>query len=290
MKLYISSSYSSKKYLTDILLELIELRFKSIELTGNIKYSEHIIELLLKFKEENDLDLILHNYFPFQREEFVLNLASRDPEIKLKTVKQIKYSIDLSKRLGKSIYSLHPGFKNDLLPKLRDLFFIKANNKFNRKKDFYQTLNSILDQEIDSDFKIAVENLHPKNSFEVYSFLCTPDDIDSFLIYFNEISNVGILLDMGHLNIAANMLNFGRCKMLDNLFGKYYKKIFEIHISENDGTKDSHNISQVNSWQIEYLQGCKKYLKDVPLVLEWHNCASGEAFKRYEIIRNRLEE
>lgn len=288
MRLYISSACSTKHTFTETINELLDLGFRSIELTGNIKYCEGLVEKVLNFKDKYRLDLILHNYFPFERDEFVINLASKKADIRERTIRYVKNAVALSKELGKDLYSFHPGFRYDLLPRMTDRFFIKADENLNNRNDYYQTLKYISQYIIDSDFKIAVENLSPKNPTETYSFLCTPDDIEEFMFNIKDLPNVGILLDLGHLNVAANLLNFDKFEVLEYL-SNHIDRIFEIHLSENNGSKDFHNISELESWQIKYLMDIRKNLNDIPVVLEWHNCASKEAFQTYEMIKMKLE-
>lgn len=290
MTFYISSSCSSQKRLPDVLNELIDVGFRRIALTGDVEYSENIKESVLRFKEAYHLDIILHNYFAFQPEEFVLNLASGDPEIQDKTLKHIRDCVDLLTKLGKNLYSLHPGLMNDLQPILREGYFIKSNDRVNSREDFYHMVDRVMDEIVTDDFRIAVENLHPKSDTELYSFLCTPDDIIEFLKRFNNRDNVGIVLDLGHLNVSARRLNFDKYQVLDEIFSNHMDRIFEIHVSENDGLSDAHGISEIESWQIKYLEKYRQELKMVPVVLEWHHSAHRQAFGRYLSIREKLED
>ena len=201
----------------------------------------------------------------------------------------IKSVIGLSEELGINLYSLHPGFKHDLIPEKKEGFFIKYNEECNKREDFYQTLKSV-QFTVGENFKIAVENLSPKAPDDIYSYLCTPNDIKDFLEYFDNMPNIGILLDLGHLNVASNLLNFDKYEILNWLFSNYSGRIFEIHISENDGSKDLHRISELDSWQIKFLVDHRKNLKDIPLVLEWHNTPNEDAFERYKMIAELLED
>jgi len=289
MTFYISSSCSSQKRLSDVLNELIDIGFRRIALTGDVEYSEDIKESVLRYREAYHLDIILHNYFAFQPEAFVLNLASGDPEIQDKTLKHIKECVELLTKLGKNLYSLHPGLMNDLQPVLSGGYFIKSNDRVNSREDFYHMVDRVMDEIVVGDFRIAVENLHPKSDTELYSFLCTPSDIMEFLKRFNNRHNVGIVLDLGHLNVSSRRLNFDKYEVLDEIFSNHVDRIFELHVSENDGLSDAHGISEIESWQIKCLERYRAELKNVPVVLEWHQSAHSQAFGRYLRIRERLE-
>lgn len=212
-------------------------------------------------------------------------------DVGFRSINIVQHAIDLSNKLGNNMYSLHPGYKHELLPKMIDGFFIKEvqTENCNARDVFYQTVRDVAAANRGTSFKIAIENLSPKNSAEIYSFLCGPDDIMDFLGHFQDVPAVGILLDLGHLNIAAQILGFDKYEVLDKLFSSYGDRIFEIHVSDNDGTKDFYRISALDSWQIEYLTTKSAGLKEVPVVMEWQACASRDSFDRYERIRERLE-
>ena len=52
--------------------------------------------------------------------------------------------------------------------------------------------------------------------------------------------NVGLLLDLGHLNISSNFFKFSKQSFLDKYISNYKDRLLEIHISENNGIKDEH--------------------------------------------------
>lgn len=290
MKCYISSVCSSYNNIIAILDELRALGFRNIELTGNIEYCKNIDKIILRYRNDNKIDFIIHNYLPLHEKEFVLNLAATDVKTKSKTICHIKKIIDILKKNGKDLYSIHPGFKSSLVPILKDGFFVKNSSAPNKKDDFYWNIKNSLKYAISNNFKIAVENMHPRTSRDLYSFLCTPRDIKYFLNFVKGMPNIGILLDLGHLNVAAMKLKFDKFKILSEIMQNYRNKIFEIHISDNDGHNDSHDITQIDSWQIKFLTKYKNYLNEMPVVLEWHKCATKYAFRRFKKISEILSE
>ena len=44
---------------------------------------------------------------------------------------------------------------------------------------------------------------------------------------------VGLLLDLGHMNISSKIMDFDRYKFLDQYLSKYGDRLYEVHISEN---------------------------------------------------------
>jgi len=285
---YISSSCSSENRIADSVKELVQLGFTNIELTGRTEFYKGIENDLLDFKEKHGLNYLIHNYFPPQRNDFVLNIATKNADLRKKTLNLIRKATGLTVKFNQNLYSIHPGFRHDLLPEIKEGFFIKQNNESNIMKDFYLMIDILLKEIVPDGFRIAVENLSPKSATDQYSFLCTPEDIKQFLEYYHNRPNVGIVLDLGHLNVASVYLNFNKNKTLTNLLTNYLDRIFEIHISENNGQTDSHKITSIDSWQIKFLYKNKKVLKDKPIVLEWHHSAARLAYERFEMIMDKL--
>lgn len=286
--LYITSLCSSKKRIGDTVQELVQLGFRNIELTGGTKFYDTFEKDLFDLKKEYQLNFLIHNYFPPQPNDFHLNLASGSPDLKEKTLNIIEKAINLSRKFGNNLYSFHPGLKNDLTLDLKGKFFVKSNEISNKKENIYHLIDIIINKLNTNSFRIALENLYPLILPNLHSFIATQSDIEEFLNYYKDRQNVGFLLDLGHLNVAANYFKFYKKKILNDLFSKYPDKIFEFHISENDGRTDSHKVSLVDSWQIEFLTKNREALKDIPIVFEWHYSANPLAYERFKIIKDKL--
>ena len=67
---------------------------------------------------------------------------------------------------------------------------------------------------------------------------------------------VGLLLDLGHLNISSNILGFNRNSFIDKYFTHFGDRV-EIHLSENGGVKDDHLALKKNSWQLDVIRSIK---------------------------------
>ena len=100
----------------DAIKLLTPYNISSFELSGGI-YSENL-EMDLK-ELSNKYNFIVHNYFPPPKDPFVLNLASLDDNIYMKTLGHIKNSIRLAAELRSKYYSFHAGFLVD--PKVSEL-------------------------------------------------------------------------------------------------------------------------------------------------------------------------
>jgi hypothetical protein len=78
---------------------------------------------------------------------------------------------------------------------------------------------------------------------------------------------------------------------LDEVLYGYNDKIFELHLSENGGILDEHNINRDDSWQIEFLKRHREIIGQAPVVFEWESAESvQEISDAYCRIRDASEE
>lgn len=289
--IYISSTASSKDKIKDAILELVQLGFLNIELSGGTKFYSGIENDLLDFKRKYNLNFLIHNYFPPSSDNFVMNVASRNKRERESTFGLIRKAIRLAKKLGNDLYTFHAGYDTSLSEK-NGLFYKKVTleedgSKENTKADFYNSLDFLLSQVRESNFRLGVENFFPINGV-INSFLQSPEDIVEFLKLYTEEPKMGLLLDLGHLEITANYLGFDKFKVIEAVFSKYPKKIFEIHISENNGSRDLHQLSDVNSWQIELISR-NKFLRNIPIVFEWRRSSNKQTYRHFAELKKTLE-
>ena len=282
---YITSLCSPKDNIREAVLELVNVGYRNIELTGNTKYYPDLEKDLLNLKKKHNLDFLVHNYFPPKRKEFIINLGSGNPEILKDSLDFVEASIELSRRLQKKSYSVHCGYFYDVRPiMLEDGTFKKIENTKNSKAAFYKTVENIMLELVDDDFTLAIENLCPRSSTDLYSMINSADDIIEYLEFSKKWKNLGLLLDLSHLNRSSGVLGFDLMKVLNEIFYKYPEKVFEIHLSGGSSFMDSHKVSNENSWHIQYLMSKMPFLNKIPIVFEWQYSANAETFKNYEKI------
>ena len=227
---------------------LIANNILNVELSGG-QYSSTLWDDLHKIKKNNpDVNMYCHNYFPPPQDPFVLNLASLNPAIEKRSLDHCMQAIELAKSLGHNIYSFHAGFLLD--PKVSELGR-KINNTglFNRKealKKFISNVTTIANY-AGNDFKILIENnvLSQKNlqSFSGNPLLFT-DELDGLTILENCPENVSLLIDVAHLKVSCHSLKKDPKPIISIL----NDGISAFHLSDNDGTADSNGPVMEDSW------------------------------------------
>ena len=112
------------------------------------------------------------------------------------------------------------------------------------------------------DVEILLENnvigRYNFNLFKKNPFLMT-DLEDTKLIMNNTPKNVNLLMDLGHLKVSSNTLNFSKQKMHE----ESKKWIKAYHLSENDGIEDTNSKIRENSWFSNNLKKVNSYTLEV---------------------------
>jgi len=148
--------------------------------------------------------------------------------VRKKSLETIKYNIKFSKKINSKLYSFHPGFIEDPITK----------NQNKKNYDFVWKKKRIKKIEYEKAWKLMIESLkeivkfskkiNQKIAIETEgslkkSHLLLMQKPEEYLKLFKIIpsKNLGINLNLGHLNLASKAFNFSRTKFVNNLKKKY---------------------------------------------------------------------
>ena len=246
------------------------------------------LKVVLKEYKSKGINLSLHNYFPAPKNSFVLNMAASDSSTFDMTEELVKNAFLLAGYAGSPIYGIHAGY----LAKAKagsDGHFIFSEEEENYKTSLENTIkfvNHILKYK-PKDLVFAIENLFPSPK-KRHSLNCTYEEIEELMCSLPD--HVGILLDLGHLNISSNILGFNRNKAIDKLLTNYFSRIKEIHISENNGIKDEHLAVKENSWQLDVLKSISSQdkNKDIIYCIEARKASENEILNSVYLVNSVL--
>jgi sugar phosphate isomerase/epimerase len=139
------------------------------------------------------------------------------------------------------------------------------------------------------DIKVAIENnvlskYNLVNGRNKLLLMCEAWEFEKLLQEINS-DNLGVLLDLGHLKVTANLLKFNANNFIENL----KNKIFLVHIHENDGELDEHKCIKKGDWSLKVVQ---KYFKilDTPVVLECKCNSKKELDNSLKILKSYNED
>ena len=232
---------------------LFDNDFLSLELSGG-RYSSTFVKDLEKISAISK-NFTLHNYCPVPEVPFVINLASSDKSILEKSRSQVTHSLNLSGLYKLNYFAVHIGFLIDPNPKELGKT-LKKENLYSKNKsmnNFYDSINKLSYIADKNNVKLLIENnvITKKNisQFGVNPLLGTSFlEIDEIMKNIPE--NVGLLLDVAHLNVSCNTLKLDREKEI-----KLLKKYTEgYHLSDNNGLTDSNSPISSESWFLPYIE------------------------------------
>lgn len=270
MKVYVSTSMFGPDRLDEILSVSMEHDLMNIELGSNIKYHPELYDQVDEYYKKG-VNYLIHNYFPPSEEPFVLNLASQDDKTLNRSRMHCIEAIDLGAKLNCSFYSVHSGFAVDLKPELLGdpMAQIRCLKNINIHYDkayeiFFDSLREINKYAKSNGMKLLIENnvitpLQASNGQKDLFLMTSIDEMSSFIEDFKD-ENIGVLADVGHLNVSANALGYDRKDFILQL----NTHIKAFHLSENNGQLDQHLPIQENSWFIPLL----KDFSELPIVIE----------------------
>ncbi len=246
-KIYVSTTFAkNNSKISNVLLNCKKANISKVELGSNHVFEHDFEKIIKKYK----FDYIVHNYFPIPKKSFVVNIASFDKKIRTLSLKHIKNAIMFCKKANAKLYTFHPGFIGDpekasSSNKNYDFIWKKKEVKKSYDEAFKNMINSL--KEIvrfakKNKIKIAIET---EGSFRKKN-LClmqTPEEYKKLFYYFSP-SDLGISLNIGHLNLASRAFNFSRKKFVDGI--KNY--IVALELSHNNRLDDQHLPLKKNAW------------------------------------------
>ena len=229
---------------------LLSVGINNIELSSGRCSQDSLIEL--KKLHQLGKRFRLHNYFPNIGSPFVLNLSSADTAVRASSTELITRALEWSSELESDYYAFHAGFR--LSPKVSELGGNLDNQDMitfvDAQRYFLDELDDLARRAQSLGVEIAIENnVYDARNYSRYGannpFLLS-GNIDSDI----ELPDgVGILLDVGHLKVAAKSLNIDPIETIN----RWEKKITGYHISDNNGLEDSNSHIEEESWFLPLL-------------------------------------
>lgn len=241
-------------------------------------YRKHINSLA---KNNN---LILHNYFPRPKKDFVINLCSQNKDIRNKSYKHIVKCIKICSSLNIKFFSFHAGFLFDpIVSKIgKNYDKVKLFDKKKSLDTFIRLSNKLSKIAKTKNVKLLIENNVVSKSnflkFRKNPFLMT-DIKDTLYIMSQTDQNVGLLTDLAHLKISAKTLNFSKI----NFLKKTTKWNYGYHLSDNKGMEDTNDKISLDSWFWGHLN---KKLSYYTLEVKFKN--KNDILRQYKLLKKKL--
>ena len=219
----------------------------NIELASGLRADDNLVKTL---KLNHNINFLLHNYFPAPSKPFVLNLADLNSENRNRSIVFVQNALKACSACNVPFYSVHAGFVASLVPDdlgrpERQKFKITKSQHEKSLTYFTESIIRLSQIAKSLNVKLLIENnVHAvPDSGLSHLLLSTNDDICNF---FEQISSdsVGFLLDVAHLKVSSNYLEFDPYTAIECLA----PWISALHLSDNDGFRDTNELCTPDSW------------------------------------------
>ena len=287
MQVFVSSgAFSGIKSLEQLLPVCESYQIMNIELASGLKANENLVQTL-KFK--NKLNFLLHNYFPAPSRPFVLNLADLNSDNRNRSITFVENALKTCSACNIPFYSVHAGFVANLTP---DDLGRPERQKFDITQSQYELSLTYFAHSICKLSKLAKSlgvkllienNVHAVPDSKLsHLLLSTTEDICRFFEQYSD-ENLGFLLDVAHLKVSSNHLDFDRYAAIECLS----PWISALHLSDNDGYRDTNDLCRTDSWFWEPInQNCTNSV--VP-ILESYRLQPDQIKRQIDLIVSSFE-
>jgi sugar phosphate isomerase/epimerase len=242
-RLYISTSAINTQLITEA-VETLAAITPNIELSGGSAYTPGLLDELMELKAKKGLNYLVHAYFPPAENPFLLNFADPSNETRAFITKTMEFV----NAFNIQYYSVHAGFRNNF--KIEDELLKESGSRVSfTLADIKKNIKWFTDNFPGKG--LALENLFPNNFNKECCFMMRAAEVDELL---DDTEECGLLLDLGHLKISSGLLGFEYMEAAERIFSKYASTIAEIHVSENEGQLDDHDLITNQSLQLAFIR------------------------------------
>lgn len=279
--IYVSTGGAPQRSAAETALDFKNHGISAVELSGGAYHDTQREDLVRLCR---DISFQVHNYFPPPPVPFVFNLASTNRDVVCRSIEHARSSMYLALTLGRPVYSFHAGFRVDPI-------FTELGGGFERTNlaeratalhIFGEALLVLADEAQREGISLLVENnvLSPEN-LQIFGedplLMTEPDEIVAFMS--DMPLNVGLLLDLGHLKVTAQTLDFD----LVSAHTLLKPWVRGYHLSDNNATADSNQGLTEDSWFWEVIDPNLDYFS-----LEVHGLPAAELMLQSELASAKI--
>jgi len=254
-EIYISTGAFKTGDLAAILACCAEQGIHQLELGSGLPYADNHLALVRQY-HQRPMRYLIHNYFPPSRRPFVLNLASIDPETLSRSRDHCRRALDLAAELEIPFYSVHAGSAMHARPEeLGRPLTHRAHPDIQRAYGlFVESLAMLCAYAGARGVRLLVENhvVAPFNLVEGRNTFLFATTAEQVLTLMRDVSSphLGLLVDVGHVNVTAHSLGFDRAAFIEQVA----PHIEAFHLSANDGLVDQNIAFTSEAWFLDCLR------------------------------------
>ena len=245
--IFVSTTFADDNTPVSVVLEQCKkYNLNNLELGSNHCWESDILNKVKQY----DFNFLAHNYFPVPKKSLIVNIASQDKNIWNNSVKHILNSIDFCNEIGARLYTFHLGFLLDPIntnqnSKNYDFIFKESEIDQSNYNDCFCSVIRALEQIIPyakkKNVKIAIETEGSRK--KEFCFFYIPDEYRKLFEHFSK-NEIGINLNIGHLNLASKTFGFSPFEFV----GTVADYVYAMELSHNNGVEDQHLPIKDREW------------------------------------------
>ena len=256
---FVSSLAFAARNIEALLAEARAADIRNLELTAGLRRCDNL-RTRLEEAARSGFRFVTHNYFPPPTSDFVLNLASEDAEAVAQSIAIVREALAIASAVGAPFHSVHAGFAVPLTPELLGrpdaqsaAFAGRPVDRSGAYARMVAVTSTLAADAADLGLDLLIENnvLAPETARQLGTnpFLLVDAEESCRFVADVAASNVGLLVDVGHVKVSATALGFDPVTFLD----KVASHVRALHLSDNDGQRDSNGLISEESWFIRHL-------------------------------------
>ena len=281
-KIYVSTTFAKdNSKLSDVIKLCIDNDITHLELGSN-----HCYEKDYNYLNDYNIRYLVHNYFPIPEKSFVVNIASLDEDVRKKSLDHIYNALNLCETINSNLYTFHPVFLTD--PKGSNINSDNYDFQWEEKKLdnsnyqkaldlMYKSLEKIIPYAQNKKINIAIESEGSLTKNQ-HLLMQKPSEFEFFIKKYKK-SEIGINLNIGHLNLASKAFGFSRKSFVELI----KNNIYAIELSHNNGYEDDHMPLENNNWYWEIIKDLA--FKEVYKILEFRNTSINNIKENIKMIQ-----
>lgn len=287
--IFVSTGTFKANDLATILDACLSEYIRGLELSSGISCSEKLLSELDRYGKAWKLSFLVHNYFPVPQKPFVLNLASNNRHTLEASIEHCKKAVVLCSKLRVPFYSVHSGFCFHGSPEKlgKDLIRLPRIPMKDAEEIFVESLKRLCHFAGQFDVDIAIENnvLAPFNLVDSENQLFLGLFSHELLRILEKVgtNNLHVLLDVAHLKVSSMSLGLDPVQQIRDV-APFVKA---VHLSENDGQRDSNQKVTRKSW---FWSALMEYLdSSTAFILEAYDLSLEEIVEQLNLISEKVK-
>ena len=200
---------------------------------NNTEYSK-LVGILNKYRKENQVIFTIHQSIWLPSDDFYINIASSDRQIREDSIKCIQKNIEFARDIGVRDISFHGGYATDKLSQEYEFAPLDSQNSISYEEAYDNSIDSLnkLKRIANNDIKLSIENFNfrPERRY-LFSRVGDFDRLPE---------GIGVILNIGHLYYTQKKLE--QDNYINEMINALNDRVNEIHINDNDGSEDLHKL------------------------------------------------